>query len=156
MIAAVFFVIGMVWLVVSHYRNRVPATITITDHATGQSFTYLFDTPVIEIPEQHREIFEQQHEHTTQQWAQEAQQVPAWAARNGANGMHQGVPTFPIGSQHSATPTFHPSTGQQNGIRTYQNQGFGQRHYGGSYTNHGTYYYDPNNVAIVRDWRDRG
>jgi hypothetical protein len=79
--------------------------------------------------------------------------VPAWAARNGATGMSQGVPTFRPGSQHIVTPQFHPSTGQGNGFRTYQDQGHGARHYGGSYTQGGTYYYDPNGKATVVDWR---
>jgi hypothetical protein len=70
----------------------------------------------------------------------------------GAQGSAE-LPTFRPGSQYTASPTFHPSTGRQTSVRVSQDQGFGQRYYGGSYTPNGTYFYDPDGKAVVRDWR---
>lgn len=172
--AALFFILccGAVIIIgaISNFFGRTwsgPATIVVN------GYPFLSNTPLAQIPAEYQAAFvaareqmiqreearqeaayvQQVQQQQARQMAQISQAVrtPQWATRNGATGMSGGVPTFPIGSQHSATPTFHPSTGQQNGIRTYESQGFGRQHYGGSYTNGGTYYYDPNNVGIVVD-----
>jgi hypothetical protein len=123
---------------------------TVTDDATGRVVAvYPLDLPLDQVDPAHRPVVIQ-----GRALVAEAQgQVPQWAARNGATGVQQGVPTFRPGSQHIATPVIHRNTGQQIGTRTYQDQGFGARHYGGSYTNGGTYYYDPDNKATVVDWK---
>jgi hypothetical protein len=149
-IAAVLFCI--IGSIVSAIVNRGGGSggqqqmMTITDDATGRVVAvYPLDTPIDQVAPAHRPAFAQTHALATE--------VPAWAARNGATGVQQGVPTFRPGSQHIATPVIHRNTGQQIGTRTYEDQGFGARHYGGSYTNDGTYYYDPENKATVVDWK---
>jgi hypothetical protein len=151
-------VLGLIVLavIVSKLRGRsydgggdVPM-MTVTDDATGRVVAvYPLDLPLDQVDPAHRPVVIQ-----GRALVAEAQgQVPQWAARNGATGVQQGVPTFRPGSQHIATPVIHRNTGQQIGTRTYQDQGFGARHYGGSYTNGGTYYYDPDNKATVVDWK---
>ena len=74
-----------------------------------------------------------------------ANSVPTWGSGGswGNNGSAT-VPTFPSGSMNEAHARRHPSTGRQNGTDVYQ----GGR-YGGTYTNSGTYVYDPNGKAVL-------